>query len=45
MADIVSIFIILHNLCITTKDKFDAIWIKEVKVELKKKGWIWHSER
>ncbi len=37
MADIVSTCIVLHNLCIITKDKFDAIWIDEAEVELKKR--------
>ena len=37
MADIVSTCIVLHNLCITTKDKFDAIWIEEAEVELHKR--------
>jgi len=37
MADIVSTCIVLHNLCIITKDKFDAIRIDEVEVELKKR--------
>jgi NACalpha-BTF3-like transcription factor len=36
VADIVSTCIVLHNLCIITKDKFDSIWIEEVEVELKK---------
>jgi hypothetical protein len=38
MADIVSTCIVLHNLCIITKDKFDSNWIKEVEAELKK--WV-----
>lgn len=37
MADIVSTCIVLHNLCIITKDKFDAIWIEEAEVELHKR--------
>ena len=37
MADIVSTCIILYNLCIITKDKFDAIWIEEAEVELYKR--------
>jgi hypothetical protein len=27
----------LHNLCIITKDKFDAIWIEEAEMELLKR--------
>jgi hypothetical protein len=38
VADIVSTCIILHNLCIITKDKFDSIWIEEAEAELKK--WV-----
>jgi hypothetical protein len=30
--------IILHNLCIITKGKFDSIWIEESEAELKK--WV-----
>jgi hypothetical protein len=37
VADIVSTCIVLHNLCIITKDKFDSIWIEEVEVELMKR--------
>lgn len=37
VADIVSTCIVLHNLCIITKDKFDATWIDEAEVELKKR--------
>ena len=37
IADIVSTCIVLHNLCIITKDKFDTIWIEEAEVELKKR--------
>jgi hypothetical protein len=37
MADIVSTCIVLHNLCIITKDKFDSIWNEEVEAELKKR--------
>jgi hypothetical protein len=36
VADIVSTCIVLHNLCIITKNKFDSIWIEEADVELKK---------
>jgi hypothetical protein len=36
VADIVSTYIVLHNLCIITKDKFDLNWIEEAEVELKK---------
>jgi hypothetical protein len=38
VADIVSTCIVLHNLCINTKDKFDSNWIEEVEAELKK--WV-----
>ena len=37
MADIVSTCIVLHNLCIITMDKFDAIWIEETEVKLHKR--------
>ena len=37
MADIVSTCIVLHNLCIITNDKFDAIWIEKAAVELHKR--------
>ena len=37
MTDIVSTCIVLHNLCIITKDKFDAIWLEEAEVELHKR--------
>jgi hypothetical protein len=33
VADIVSTCIVLHNLCIITKDKFDSIWIEEAEAE------------
>jgi hypothetical protein len=38
MANIVSTCIVLYNLCIITKDKFDSIWIEEA-------GRWWHDER
>jgi hypothetical protein len=38
MTYIVSTCIILHNLCIITNDKIDAIWIEEAEVELHK--WV-----
>jgi hypothetical protein len=36
VADIVSTYIVLYNLCIITKDKFDSVWIEEAEAELKK---------
>jgi hypothetical protein len=37
MTNIVSSCIVLHNLCIITKDKFDAIWIEEAEMKLHKR--------
>jgi hypothetical protein len=37
VANIVSTFIVLHNLCIIIEDKFDPIWIKELESRLKKR--------
>lgn len=34
MMDFMSTYIVLHNLCIITNDKFDVIWIEEAEVEL-----------
>lgn len=36
MMDIVSIYIVLHNLCIITNEKFDVIQIEEAEIELNK---------
>lgn len=35
MIDIAGICIILHNMCIIGKDKFDIEWIKEIKKIIK----------
>jgi hypothetical protein len=37
VADIVLTCIVLHNLCIITKDKFDSIWIEEAEAKLRKR--------